>query len=111
MNVAIREYHDACDTASMRAVLAVLAACLDRLGCYDPAATIAGFAVDAVTAAWFPEVSAAAAHLRDVLGDQAYESLARTGEQPLAKYEEFPLSVDLHLQTVWRAIEPALSPG
>ena len=30
---------------------------------------------------WSPEVAAAIAHLREVLGDQTYESLARKGEQ------------------------------
>ena len=33
-----------------------------------------------LTAAGFPEISTAIAHLRDVLGDQTYESLARKGE-------------------------------
>jgi hypothetical protein len=45
-----------------------------------PAATIAGFAVGAMTERVFPEFTAAIAHLRDVLGDQTYESLARKGE-------------------------------
>jgi hypothetical protein len=44
------------------------------------AATIAGFAVNPFTAASFPEANTAIAHLRDVLGDQTYESLARKGE-------------------------------
>ena len=49
--VAIGNYHDAGNTVNMRAALAALAACLDRLGCYEPAATIAGFAFDPLTAA------------------------------------------------------------
>ena len=60
--------------------MAVLAALFDRLGCYEPAATIAGFAVSPLTAAAIPELTTAIAHLRDVLGDQTYESLARKGE-------------------------------
>ena len=64
----------------MRVPLAVLAAVLDRLGRYEPAATIAGFALSPFTAAAFPELTTAIAHLRDVLGDQTYESLARKGE-------------------------------
>jgi hypothetical protein len=56
-------------------------AVIDRLGRYEPAATIAGFAVvSPMTAAAIPEVYAAIAHLRYVLGDQTYESLARKGE-------------------------------
>ena len=62
------------------AALAVLAALFDRLGRYEPAATIAGFAFSPLTAAAVPEISTAIAHLRDVLGDQTYESLARKGE-------------------------------
>ena len=60
--------------------LAILAVFLDRLGRYEPAATIAGFAFSPMTAAWVPEIDTAIAHLRDVLGDQTYESLARKGE-------------------------------
>ena len=78
--VAIRNYHDSGFTASMRSALATLAACLDRLGCYESAATIVGFAFDPLTAAWLPEVNTTVAHLRDILGDQTYESLACKGE-------------------------------
>jgi hypothetical protein len=59
--------------------LAILAAFFDRLGRYEAAATIAGFAFGPVTAASFPELSATIAHLRNVLGDDVYESLAKTG--------------------------------
>ena len=51
-----------------------------RLGRYESAATIAGFASSSLTAMWVAEINPAIAHLRDVLGDQTYESLARTGE-------------------------------
>ena len=78
--VAIRNYHDVGNTATMRAYLAALAACLDRLGRYEPATTIAGFAFDPLTATWVPEINSAIAHLRNVLGDKTYESLARKGE-------------------------------
>jgi hypothetical protein len=64
----------------IRNALASLAVLFDRLGRYEPAATIAGFAVSPFTAASFPELGSAIAHLRDVLGDHAYESLARKGE-------------------------------
>ena len=60
--------------------LAVLAALFDRLGRYEPAATVAGFALSPVSVAASPEITTAIAHLRDVLGDQTYESLARKGE-------------------------------
>jgi predicted ATPase len=78
--LAIRNFHDAGDTALMRTSLAVLATLLDRLGRYEPAATITGFAFSPFTAAGLPEINTAIAHLRGVLGDPVYESLARKGE-------------------------------
>ena len=78
--MAIRNYHDSGNTTMIRVPLAILAAFLDRLGRYEPAATIAGFAFSPLTAAGVPEINTAIAHLRDVLGDQTYESLARKGE-------------------------------
>jgi len=79
LTLAIRNYHNAGDTTTIRVPLAVLAAVFDRLGRYEPAATIAGFAVGAVTER-VAEFTAAIAHLRDVLGNATYESLARKGE-------------------------------
>ena len=58
----------------------MLATLSDRLGVHEPAAIIAGFAFDTLTTSWIPEFSAAITHLRSVLGDQTYESLARNGE-------------------------------
>ena len=78
--VAIRNLHDSGNTTKIRAALAILAVFLDRLGRYEPAATIAGFASNPMTAVAVPEFGTAIAHLRDVLGDQTYESLARKGE-------------------------------
>ena len=80
LTLAIRNFHNAGDTTTIRVPLAVLAALFDRLGRYEPAATIAGFALSPLTAAAVPEISTAITHLRDVLGDQTYESLARKGE-------------------------------
>ena len=80
LTLAIRNYRDSGNTTVIRIPLAVLAALLDRLGVHEPAATIAGFAFNTLTTSWLPEFSAAIAHLRSVLGDQTYESLARKGE-------------------------------
>jgi hypothetical protein len=80
LTVAIRHYHNSGNVAVMRGPLANLAALFDRLGRYEPAATITGFAFSPFTAAAFPEITTAIAHLRDVLGDQTYESLAHKGE-------------------------------
>jgi predicted ATPase len=78
--LAIRTFHDAGHTAMMRTPLAALAGLFDRIGRYEPAATIAGFAVSPMAAALIPEINAATAHLREVLGEATYESLARKGE-------------------------------
>ena len=78
--VAVRNFHDAGNTTMIRFPLAVLAAFFDRLGRDEPAAIIAGFAFSPLTSAAYPELSTAIAHLREVLGDQPYESLALKGE-------------------------------
>jgi len=80
LTLAIRHYRDSGNAALIRNPLAILAAFLDRLGRYQPAATIAGFAFSPLSAAAYPEISTAITHLRDVLGDPTYESLARKGE-------------------------------
>ena len=79
LTLAIRSFHNAGDTTTIRVPLAVLAALLDRLERYEPAATIAGSALSPFSAAAFPEITTAIAHLRDVLGEATYESLARRG--------------------------------
>ena len=78
--VAIQNHHESGNTTLISTPLAVLAAFFDRLGRYESAATITGFAFHPVTAASFPELTTAIAHLRDVLGDHVYESLAHKGE-------------------------------
>jgi hypothetical protein len=67
LTLAIRNYHDSGDTTTIRGPLAALAALFDRLGRYEPAATIAGFALSPIAAAAVPEITTAIAHLRDVL--------------------------------------------
>ena len=80
VTLAIRRHHDSGNVALIRPALAILAAFLDRLGRCEPAATIAGFAFNPLSATTFPEINSVIAHLREVLGDQTYESLARQGE-------------------------------
>jgi predicted ATPase len=80
MALAIRRHHDSGNTGLMSVPLAVLAALLERLGRYEPAATIAGFAASPLTAVVYPDINNAITQLPQVLGDQTYESLARTGE-------------------------------
>ena len=80
LTLAIRNYHNSGNTTTIRVPLAVLAVLFDRLGRYEPAATIAGFALSPIAATAVPEITTAITHLRDVLGDATYESLARKGE-------------------------------
>ncbi|MGO9154396.1 MAG: hypothetical protein ACLP9N_15165, partial [Mycobacterium sp.] len=79
LTLVIRNWHNDGNTTTIRGPLAVLAALFDRLGRYEPAATIAGFALSPFSAAAFPEITTAIAHLRDVLGDETYDALARAG--------------------------------
>jgi predicted ATPase len=80
ITLAIRNLYESGDVAYICGPLATLAVFLDRLGRLEPAATIAGFAFSPLTASALSELSTVIAHLRGVLGDQIYESLARKGE-------------------------------
>jgi hypothetical protein len=79
LTLAIRNFYDSGNTTSLRLPLAVLAALFDRLGRYEPAATIVGFALSPFSASAVPEITTAITHLRDVLGDPVCASLARQG--------------------------------
>jgi predicted ATPase len=80
--VAIGNFHDSGNTYMIGAPLMFLAAFFDRLGRYEPAATIAGFAVTSPLAglAYMADFDTATAHLRNLLGEATYESLAHKGE-------------------------------
>jgi hypothetical protein len=78
--VAIHNYHDSGNPTTMQIPMASLATILDRVGRYEPAATIAGFASTPFTVATYPDLLTTTAHLHSVLGDRDYESLARNGE-------------------------------
>jgi hypothetical protein len=75
----IRTVHDSGNTATLGTALAVLATTFDRLGRYEPAATLAGYGVNPLNTKGLPELTPALAHLREVLGDPTYESLIRKG--------------------------------
>jgi predicted ATPase/class 3 adenylate cyclase len=77
--VAIHNYHDSGNPTDVQIAMATLATVLDRMGRYEPAATIAGFA-STPFAMTMPELRATTDHLRTILGDEDYESLARRGE-------------------------------
>lgn len=88
--VTIRRYHEAGSVSLLRYPLAILTAVLDRLGYHEPASTISGFAATAMTHAAYLQIETAIFHLREVLGDQTYESLAsegaRTGVSTMVAY-------------------------
>ena len=77
--LAIRNYLETGNIATSRSPLANLAGVLCRLGHYEPAAIIADFADDPLTRIAFSGISATIANLREVLGADRYETLARVG--------------------------------
>jgi len=80
ITLGIRNCYDSADVGFIPSALATLAVFFDRLGRLEPAATIAGFAFNPLTASTIPQLSTVIAHLREVLGEATYESLARKGE-------------------------------
>ncbi|MCW2662987.1 MAG: Cyclase [Mycobacterium sp.] len=79
LTLAIKNFFDTGSYSHMVSPLAVLATHFDRIGQYEAAATIAGFAVSAFALATFPEIDVTIAHLREVLSDNVYESLSEAG--------------------------------
>jgi len=79
LTLAINNFYDSASYSQMVTPLIVLAAHFDRLGRHEAAATIAGFATTTFALAAFPEITTTIAHLREVLSDKAYESLAQAG--------------------------------
>src|SRR5271155_5787170 len=64
LTLSIRNFHNAGDTPTIRSPLASLAVLFDRLGRYEPAATIVGFALSPLPPAG--EITTAITHPRDV---------------------------------------------
>jgi predicted ATPase/class 3 adenylate cyclase len=77
--LTIRIFVESGSTTNLRSPLAFVANFLDRLGHYEPAATTAGFAFNPFTSTSYPQINDTIAHLREVLGDAEYESLASLG--------------------------------
>jgi hypothetical protein len=78
--VAIENYHDSGNTYMIRSPFGLLAAVFYRLGRYEPAATFAGFAATFPVAIALAPYGTEMTHLRSLLGEETYESLARRGE-------------------------------
>ncbi len=81
LTLSIRNGHDSGSIFYLVTPMAVLAVFLDRLGHYEPAATLCGFAANTFTRVGVTEIDATVCHLREVLGEVAYQSLARAGER------------------------------
>jgi tetratricopeptide (TPR) repeat protein len=77
--VAIHNYRDSGNTAMIANALPTIAAVFDQIARYESAAIIAGFCENNVVVATHPVIQARITHLRDVLGEQTCESLARKG--------------------------------
>ncbi len=80
IGLAIRHYLDAGSVSLMHNPLAILVGVFDRLGHPEQAATISGFAASPMARSGYPQFEATISHLREVLGDKAYESFAHAGE-------------------------------
>ena len=80
LSLAIRHYLDAGSVSLMHNPLAILSGVFDRLGHHEQAATISGFAASPMALAGYPQLEATITHLREVLGDEVYESFAHAGE-------------------------------
>jgi hypothetical protein len=78
--LAIRKFHHSGSFSLMSSPLAILAALLDRLGHYEPAATINAFASSPWTISANAELDATKAHLCEVLSDVDYVVFSRVGE-------------------------------
>ncbi len=80
LTTIIGRYHDSGSVSLLQYPMPILAALFDRVGRHQQAATICGFAGTPMARAAYPQIDATIAHLRGVLGDRTYESLARNGE-------------------------------
>jgi predicted ATPase/class 3 adenylate cyclase len=79
ITLAIRRFYDSGSFSMIPSAYAVLATVLDRLGHYETAATFSAFATTPFALATYPEIHATVAHLREVLGNEAYEALVQSG--------------------------------
>ena len=80
LGVAIHNYVTSGNYSLLPQPTAVLVAYLDRLGYSEAAATLSGFSTSPFVGDYYPELDTAITHLREVLGNHAYESLADVGK-------------------------------
>jgi predicted ATPase len=79
LTATIRNYYDSGSFSYLPTPLAILVGLFDQLGRLESAATISEFAATPFARTSWPQIDTAISHLREVLGDQAYESIARAG--------------------------------
>jgi hypothetical protein len=102
--LAIRHYLDAGSVSLMHNPLAILADVFDRLGYHEQAATLSGFAVSPMARAGYPQIEATITHLREILGNDVYESFAREGEtMTIAAIANYALA---HIEQARTELEP-----
>ena len=76
---SIRSYLDTGNYFLLPQPMAVLAQLFDRIGSYEPAAMLSGFAETSFATSYFQDTEITITHLREVLGDEAYTTLADRG--------------------------------
>jgi predicted ATPase/class 3 adenylate cyclase len=79
--VSIRFYFDSGNFFLVKNALSALVLLFERIGRLEAAATINGFSDTTFNRSALPEIDQSVARLREVLGDDGYETLACTGEQ------------------------------
>ncbi len=79
ITTSIRNYFNAGNYSLLPQAMAVLANYLDHLGHHEAAATISGSSTTTWARSYFPEIDFTITHLREVLGDTTYETLAHAG--------------------------------
>ncbi|MDO3638162.1 ATP-binding protein [Mycolicibacterium arseniciresistens] len=77
--MAIGNQGDAANRIVAGRRLVILAYLFDRIGRYEPAARLVGFAASPFATAVFPEIQGALEHLQEVLGETRYASLTHAG--------------------------------
>jgi predicted ATPase len=78
--LAIRRFYNSGSFSVVESAFAVLAGLLDRLGNYDAAATLSASGTNPFARTTYPELQGTIMHLREVLGDETYESFRNVGE-------------------------------
>lgn len=79
LTLAVRNLYESGTYSHMVSPLGVLATCLHRIGRFEQAATILGFATSEFTVAAYPEIGVTTARIREALGDSRFRDAASAG--------------------------------